>query len=238
MALLTTKELIGALVAELGDAYRYTPSRISQLVTRDEHPMPVAEQGGPNRSHKFDLDDVLDWLEQEAARQDARQEPVVSVAGGVQLTITAVSRELDTHNQTLARRLADWNVQPVQRRGGVDYYRLRDILEALTASSAAEDPEMLPAQERRAHYQAEQLRDSLRVSRRELIEVDEARGLLGQLMAVRADFYDLLTDRLEQKAQLAPEALSLVESEIDAVRSAEAAAVEALHAKLTAESLQ
>jgi hypothetical protein len=239
-ARLTARELQARLVQELGDDYRYTERTLRNWANRAQHPLPSDKDG--QRGHlSFDWDQVLEWLEAEAERQDQAAAPdfETSLSGGVLLTIAAVARELEMSPDTVRARLRDWNMRPVETRtskgraGVADYYRLRDILDALTASARAEDPDTLPASERDAYYRSELRKDELRRNRRELIEVDEARAVLSEMVAVRRDFYDLLPDMLEHKAHLDPAALAVVEREINAARTREVETLLELHARLT-----
>lgn len=237
---LTGKQLQSKLVAELGEAYRYTTQTFIKWSKRPDNPLPLARVGVHNGLETlYDWDSVLEWLEAEADRLEAGEiDFIATKIDGIQVTLRSLSRELEMHVDTLTARVRAWNVQPVAnrtiRRGPVDFYRLRDLLDALTASARAEDPDSLPAQERDAFYRSELRKDELRKSRGELIEIDDARAVLSQIVAVRRDFYDLLVDTLEQRANLAPDHLDLVQVEIDKVRAEEAQALVALHQKLTA----
>jgi hypothetical protein len=242
---LTTKQLQARLVQTFGDDYRFTERTLRNWTTRPEEPMPCRRKSTrAGEPYLYDWDDVVNWLEAEADRQDSdavERGTIASHAQGILVTIRALARELETHVDTLTARVRAWNIQPILnktiRGGPVDYYRLRDILDALTASARAEDPDSLPAQERDAFYRSELRKDELRRNRRELIEVDDARRILGELIAVRRDFYDLLTDTLERRANLNPAALEIVEKEIDGVRAREAETILELQAKLRAQPL-
>lgn len=237
-ARLTTQELQARLVTELGEDYRFTPRTIQAWAARSEYALPSTRSNtGPRAQYRFDWDEVLEWLEREADRQESANPEFLSTAAtGIQVTARALSRELEMSPETLLARLRDWNVRPVDRRtvqgGAVDYYRLRHILDALTASQRAEDPDSLPAAERDAYYRSEQRKDDLRKSRRELIEVDEARMLLAEIVEVRSNFYDLIPDRLHRLVGLTAEALVRLESEIDKLRAEEAAVLEDLRQRL------
>lgn len=235
---LTIRQLQARLVSELGDEYRYTDRAIRNWITRPQDPLPVARDTTQGRGYLLDWDATLEWLVAEADRREAAQPPdsIASITDGIQVTLRALARELEIHVDTLTNRVRAWNIKPVDNRmargGPVDYYRLRDLLDALTASARAEDPDSLPALERDAFYRSELRKDELRRNRGELIEIDDARRILGELVAVRRDFYDLLIDVLEHRAGLPPSALDIVQNEIDSVRGREVEAILELQAKL------
>lgn len=237
--LLSTRELQAKLVKELGDGYRFTERHLNALARREHNPMPCAVPAGPGtRGNRWDWDQVLEWLEQETERTDQAEEVQISGAEGIRVTIRALAEELQMDKGTVLNRLRDWNISPVGKRTNrtgppADLYRLRDILDAFTASTRAEDPDMLPATERDAFYRSELRKDELRRQRQELIEIDDARRIFHALIDARKDFYELLPDRLEQHIHLAPEALSEIERQIDKHREAEAQIIRELHAKLT-----
>lgn len=236
---ITTQQLQARLVAELGEAYRFTTRTITAWASRAENPLPSSRSNtGQRAQYRFDWDEVLEWLEAESDRLEAATpETISSLATGIQVTVRAIARELEADPQTILRRIQTWNIRPVDRRtiqgGAVDYYQLRHILDALTASARTEDPDSLPAIERDAYYRSEMRKDELRKSRRELIEADEARAILAEIVAVRRDFYDLLPDILETEATLLPEALELVQRQIDKARAREAETLLELNARLT-----
>lgn len=235
---LTTQELQARLVSELGDGYRFTARTIQSWASRPDHPLPSTRSNNGQRAHyRFDWDEALEWIEQEADRQEnANPEFLSSVSSGIQVTVRALSRELEMAPETLLGRLRDWNIRPVDRRtvqgGAVDYYQLKHIFDALTASARIEDPDSLPAGERDAYYRSEQRKDDLRKSRGELIQVDDARMVLADLVEIRSNFYDLIPDRLQRHIGLTPEALTLIETEIDKLRAEEAATLADLHKRL------
>jgi len=243
--LLTTAQLQSRLVAELGDEYRYTARALQQMAARDQHPMPVAVRHGEQgrRGHLFDWDAVLEWLEAESSRQDTAGADVVStLSGGILVTIRAMSAELGMDYYTLARRLESWNVEPVKYRKGTGpaagLYSVGAIFAALTASARAEDPDALPAVERDAYYRSELRKDELRRQRRELIEVDDARRVLGALVQLLAHDYDLIPDILEHKANLGPAALDAVQQYLDEAREERARSIVDLEAQLTAPPIE
>ena len=226
---LSAKALQARLVKELGDEYRYTDRTIREWARRGNDPLP-SHRDGPRGHLAFEWSEVLEWLEAEADRQESATPPewTASVAAGVLLTPSAVARELGMSPDTVMARLRDWNVRPAEVRkskgqhGEAAYYRLRDILDAFTASARAEDPDALPATERDAYYRSELRKDELRRQRGELIETDDARRVLGALAQVQADGFDLLVDVLEHKANLPAVALDAVQAHIDGVRDTQA----------------
>jgi hypothetical protein len=238
---LTAKQLQARLVHELGDDYRYTDRTLREWARRPTDPLP-SQRDGPRGHITFDWDQVLEWLEQEADRQEGAAPPewTASLAAGVLLTPSAVARELDMAPATIIARLRNWNIRPAETRkakgqhGEAHYYRLRDIIDALTASARAEDPDALPAVERDAYYRSELRKDELRRQRGELIETDDARRVFGALVQLLAHDYDLIPDILEHKANLGPTALDAVQQYLDEAREERARSIVDLQTQLTA----
>lgn len=68
--LLNTLALVALLRENLGREYdRHT---ITAWTRREKDPLPLAYQGRPGQSNKYNYDEVLSWLEHEDARVDAR----------------------------------------------------------------------------------------------------------------------------------------------------------------------
>ncbi|MEA3641279.1 MAG: DUF1441 family protein [Lamprobacter sp.] len=237
--LLTTKELQARLVKELGDGYRFTERYLNALGRREHNPMPCASPAGPNnRGNGWDWDQVLEWFEQETEREDAEDDVQISGAEGIRVTVRAIADELRMDQRTVIDRLRNWNIAPVGKRKNrtgppADLYRLSDIFDAFTASTQADDPDMLPATERDAFYRSELRKDELRRQRGELIEIDDARRIFNRLIEVRRDFYELLPDALERKLNLDAAALDEIQRQIDKTRQAEAQRILDLHAELS-----
>lgn len=235
--IIDTKAVCSRLVAELGENYRFTPRRILQLVNRDRDPLPTVGPVAKGKPAWFDWDHVLEWFDAEVDRRAAgQQNTVVSLTDGIQLTVSAFARELGRHPQTVARIVNEWNVEPIARRatrgGETDFYRLRDLLDAITASTTDTDPDSLPATERDAYYRSEMRKDELLRNRRELVRVDEAIEIFNAVVSPLRDAFDLLPDALERQAKLTPEALVIVETVADNFRREIAAEIIRLQEKL------
>ncbi len=211
---------------------------VDDLIKRPLNPLPVHVRGKGHRGggHRLHPGAVRQWFAEEFERRNAPPTPDAIIASpdtGILLTASALARELGMHPQTLTRRLRDYRVEPRRQTAGVTWYRLSDMLGALTAAAKAEDPSTLPPQDRDAHWRAEAREDEVRKSRRELIPVGEALGLMNTLAGALRDFYDLIPDTLEGKCGLGPEALALVERELDDARRANAAQLREIQAQLT-----
>ena len=214
------------------------PDFVRLLATRMRDPLPVADRGGGRgRVMRFDPAAVREWFAEEFERRNIGCAPealTISDATGILLTASVLARELGIHPQTLARRLRDYRVQPARMTPGATWYRLADMLRALTAAAKAEDPNSLPPQDRDAHWRAESREDEVRKNRRELIPVSECISLMNTLAGALRDFYDLIPDTLEGKCGLAPEALAIIERELDDARRANAQRLREIQAQLTA----
>lgn len=216
-----------------------TPQWIRLMTKRASNPLPIAGYGNPNRAALFDPQTVREWFAEEFERRAAATEATVigSQSTGILLTASMLARELGMHPQTLARRLREYNVQPARVGSVSTYYRLCDMLSALTAAQRVEDPDSLPPSDRDAHWRAEARKDDVLKTRRELVQTREAVGVLNALASLLRDACDLIPDALESRCQLSSAALAVVEREIDNVRSQIATRVRELHELLRNGSL-
>lgn len=211
-----------------------TPAWASKMVARPTHPLPVAVPGAPGRSSLFDPTEARKWFAEEFERQAAPPMPEV-ISGpdtGILLPYSVLAREIGLHPNTLARRLADYAVQPARQVGNKTWYRLADMLGALTAAAKAEDPDSLPPADRDAHWRAEARKDEVQTKRRELVTAKDAVATLSALAVVLRDACDLIPDTLEARCQFPPAALDLVQQALDEARTEIAGKVEALRAQL------
>jgi hypothetical protein len=208
-----------------------TSAWVSKMTARPLHPLPVAVPGAPGRSSLFVPADVRCWFAEEFERQSP-QDLINSPETGILLPYSVLAREIGTHPNTLAKRLADYAVQPARQVGGKSYYRLADMLAALTAAAKAEDPDSLPPSDRDAHWRAEARKDEVMTKRRELVTTADAIATLSSLAAILRDACDLIPDALESRCQLSATALDLVTQTLDATRLEISARVQALRASL------
>jgi hypothetical protein len=209
---------------------------IHKMVDRAVNPLPAYTREGQGRATQFDPAAVRQWFAEELDRRASPPADDVMVCGpdGVLLSASTFAREIGTHPQTLARRLRDYRVDPRRVIGGHPYYRLRDILDALNAAAKTQDPNSLSPQDRDAHWRAEAREDEVRKNRGELIPVNDALNLVHVLASALRDGCDLIPDALEAKCNLSPEALAVVENEIDNVRRTMAAGLRDTQARLLA----
>jgi phage terminase Nu1 subunit (DNA packaging protein) len=212
-----------------------SPNWLRDMLDRADNPLPVVERGPRGRGHTFDPAAIRRWFAEEFERQAASALPEIttSTAAGIQVTASALARELGMHPHTLARRIRDWNVAPAREVPGRTYYRLGALLDALTAAAKAEDPDSLPPTERDAHYRAEGRKDDLLRARGELRKAEEVARHANRLARVLTNALDLIPDTLESRCQLGPEALALVEQTLDAARTNLAEELRAIHIELT-----
>lgn len=206
---------------------------------RETDPLPIAQRGvggGRGGGHRFDQAAVRAWWSRELQRrQHAADGDVIQGEGdgGTLLTAIGFAREIGRTPQDLQRRLADYGVQPARvTDGGRRYYRLADLVEVLLAGARQDDPDSLPPTDRDAHYRAEARKDALLLSRRELVTTADAVTVVNALAGLLRDACDLIPDALESRCQLAPEALVVVERELDVCRAGIADQVRQLAARL------
>lgn len=192
---------------------------------REVDPLPIAARGAAGRGggHRFDRSAVLAWFGRELERrQQAVAGDVIQGEGDGATLLTAVgfAREIGKSPQDFQRRLADYGVEPARvTDGGRRYFRLADLVEALLGSARQDDPDSLSPTDRDAHYRAEGRKDSLLLSRRELVTTGDAVAVVNALAGLLRDACDLIPDALESRCQLPPEALAVVERELDACRA-------------------
>jgi hypothetical protein len=211
-----------------------TTQWVGDMTRRAEHALPVAVPGARGRSALFDPEAVREWFAEEFERHQAAREAqwLAGEATGILLTASMLSRELQMHPHTLMRRLREYNVQPTRTTQAHSYYRLGEMLAALTAAAKAEDPDSLPPTDRDAHWRAESRKDEVLQKRRELVVTREAVQVINALAAVLRDACDLIPDVLESRCRLAPEALAEVEREMDNARGQIAVRVRELQEQL------
>jgi len=210
---------------------------IHKMVDRTVNPLPTFCREGQGRATQFHPAAVRQWFAEEFERRASPPADDAIVYGpdtGVLLTATAFAHEIGTHPQTLARRLRDYRVDPRRVIGGHPYYRLRDLLSAQNAATKTQDPNSLSPQDRDAHWRAEAREDEVRKNRGELILVSDALNLVHVLASALRDGCDLIPDALEAKCNLSPEAIVVVENEIDSVRRTVAAGLRDTQARLLA----
>jgi hypothetical protein len=243
--LITTAELLRFFAAE-ADAERAvagdgapdpcpwvgtTTQWVSKMVTRPRNPLPVAVPGAVGRPSLYVPADVRLWFAEEFERQ-LPADVLISPETGVLLPYYILAREIGMHPSTLAKRIADYAVQPARHSGTKTLYRLRDLYEALLAATKAEDPDALPPSDRDAHWRAEARKDEVMTKRRDLVTAKDAEATLSALAVVLRDACDLIPDALEARCHLPAAALELVVEAIDATRRDISAKVVALRAEL------
>jgi hypothetical protein len=232
--LLTTAETLELLLAEAGaergavdqgapDPCPWvggTTQWLRDMARRGEHPLPMAAPGQRGKSALFDPEAVREWFAEEFERRlaDTGTPVLAGETTGILLTASMLAREIAIHPQTLARRLREYHVQPARVAGTHTYYRLGDMLAALTAAQRVEDPDSLPPTDRDAHWRAEARKDDVMKARRELVLTREAVAVVNALATLLRDAVDLIPDALESRCRLPAEALETVELEMDAVR--------------------
>lgn len=155
---------------------------------------------------------------------------VEEIAGGIRLSLSALSREFGYHRDTIKKRLVQVGVRPDGERNGNPVYRLRDavpaILETFNASGKVEDPDLLTPQDRKAWYQSEKDRVALEESQGVLVPREEVREQLAVVIKVTAQMLETLPDILERDCRLPSDMVDLVERRIDQARADWAEALE------------
>lgn len=191
--LLNGRQLRELLASDLG--IHWSNARLSQLAARETNPLPRAAPGGPGRSALYAWDDVVAWVEDEMIRRDVAAAPAFEEGGKVFLSLACAARECQIHPDTLGRKLRAAGVQAVRASNRRDYFRLAEVLGALSHHEA-EDPHELPPHMQIAYYRAEAAHDDLVESRRGLMETDTVRAFLAELVDRLEAGYDLVGERL------------------------------------------
>lgn len=148
---------------------------------------------------------------------DGPGDVVYGIVGGMQYPLTAWAREADIHHVTLAKRLGAIGAEPCGRKGRWDLYRGRDVFKALFQAQA-EEPDLLPAVERKAWYDGELRKRDLQVRDGELVPSDDVRAAMARLARVMIDALVTLPDVLENECGLTAEDAERVEALLDRVR--------------------
>ncbi len=99
--LLNTLALVARLHEDQGREYdRHT---ITAWTRRENNPLPLAYQGRPGQSNKYDYAEVLAWLEQEDARVDARSSDIDEMDWHLARTVEQREKAKQAQMATLAR---------------------------------------------------------------------------------------------------------------------------------------
>lgn len=149
----------------------------------------------------------------------------IETINGVWLSLSGLSREFGITRETVARRLAAAGVESDKERNGHAVFRLGPASQALTQAAAirggkVEDPDQLPAAERKAWYQSEQARLQVELESGRLVTVEDCRAQLSIIVKATACMLETLPDILERDAGLGSAELDLVEAQIRQARIA------------------
>jgi hypothetical protein len=129
------------------------------------------------------------------------------------LTITAFAYEFQMSRDTVRRRLADANVEPVEKQHGRDVYSLREAIPALTGGVDG-DPF-----KHKARMQARLLELQLAQREGELLERHDVEQEQARILRAVALWADTAVDVLERDAALTTAQATRFERCLDALRN-------------------
>ena len=163
----------------------------------------------------------------------AREVQRLTDGGGVSLS--ALSRGFECSRETVRKRLIESGVQPTGEVAGNPVYPLVPSVLAMRSGDrqggegvvTAEDAAKLPPAERKAWFASEKDRLQVAQSQRELVDVQDARERMAELVKILASACDSIPDDLERELRLAPGVVALIEAKLDLLRDQIAGRLEA-----------
>ena len=138
-------------------------------------------------------------------------------SNGTLLTIAEYARERGHAHRTVARGVAEANLQPCgSDPRGKPLYRLRDLVAAKRPET---DPDKMTGFQRKAHFQAEHARLGVDAGAARLIPADEVAACYAETAAVLDAAYDALPGLLEREAGLTPRQVAVAKVHIAKARA-------------------
>jgi hypothetical protein len=134
----------------------------------------------------------------------------------VQVSISQLAHAFSMARETVARRLADANVEPAGTRSGRPVFSLRDCVQALVH----DDPQQLDPFRRKAALQSEQLQIRIATERGELVPIEDVRDTFAAALKPIRHTLETLPDLLERDAGLSAPQVRACERVIDKLRDA------------------
>lgn len=160
---------------------------------------------------------------------------MADLAKPIALTLSALAREFNCARDTMRKRLAAANVQPMEAAGSVvtqdtidgtsvalsaeqGLYLLRDAIRAWLPQVAADNPELLDPVRRKAHYDAECRKVDLEKLQGNLIHRADVEAEQARILSATALCLDTLPDLVERDCGATADQVKRIERAIDEVR--------------------
>ncbi len=140
--------------------------------------------------------------------------------GRVLINLSEAAREFDLARETIKDRLQRAGVVAARQTPKFDAYFLRDVVQAVFRSGAAEGAEGLQPHERLSHWRAANERLKAETTARTLVPADEMAAEVARIVKIMLGELEPLPDRLERDTGLTPQQAALVELAVDKVREA------------------
>lgn len=136
--------------------------------------------------------------------------------------LTQLANAFGFHRDTIRKRLIQARVSAVSVNGNTPLYRLADAAKAVFAGTVGAgngvDPDELEPAARKAWFDSENARLRFETECGNLIPAHEVAQSFAEFAKAIVNPLDSLPDVLERKASLAPAAIAIVQTTIDAVR--------------------
>jgi len=141
-------------------------------------------------------------------------------------SVSQIARSMGAARDTVSRKLAAAGVEPAGERNGFPVYGLAAIVAAFTTHGAkTQDPDQMPAFERRAWVASERDRLKLEIDRGNSITRERFEDAYHGLVKVLVRGLVTLGDRLERDKRVSSDVLEYLENAIGDLRDELAAAV-------------
>lgn len=138
---------------------------------------------------------------------------------GVLLSINQAADEFGHDRRTVTKRIAELQIQPVDKRNGHPVYRLKDLLAMeRTTPDGEQDPNKMSPFERQAHFKAEAERLKVDLQRGALLKREDVETEWSRVLKVISLDLSTIVDVLERDLGLDPLVLERIEQRIDQIR--------------------
>lgn len=148
---------------------------------------------------------------------------VVSQDDYMNWSLNQLARAFGIARETVAKRLSDANVEPSGSRRGHAVYQVKlaamAILMPQSTAGSFNDPEKMAPMDRRAWYASERDRTALEKEQGLLVDVEDCRQQMVDIINIGLPIFDSLADELERDFGVDPQIISLIEQRVDAVKN-------------------
>lgn len=141
-----------------------------------------------------------------------------------EVSISRLAAGFRMARETVSKKLAEANIQPVGKRDGYPVYPLREAAEAILGTASFDedgnaDPRKLAPEKRKAWYQSEISRLQVETNTRQLIPAGEVEAEFADLIKSLVQYLDTLGDQLERDCGLTPEQVERVNETVTSLRA-------------------